>query len=204
MHNDKYKGKFRNETTRLRSWDYAADAWYFITICTHNRAHFFGKIVNDAMQLSSIGEVAACEWVKTAELRPYAELDAWVIMPNHLHGIVIINREGMQVDSTREPSSTVGTRCFASLPPTSTAHPSAAQNQFGPLKKDSLQSIIRGYKSAVTTWCKKNGYADFAWQPRYYEHVIRSEDALRKIREYIENNPLKWALDNENAPGAWM
>ena len=116
MDESKYRGKFRNETTRLRSWDYTADAWYFVTICTHNRKHFFGEIVNNIMHLSPIGEVAASEWRKTPELRPHVELDAWVIMPNHMHGIVIINREGMQVDTTQETSSTVGTRSIASLP----------------------------------------------------------------------------------------
>jgi REP element-mobilizing transposase RayT len=110
----------------------------------------------------------------------------------------------MQVDATQETPSSVGTRSIASLPPTSITTPTEAQNQFGPLKKDSLQSIIRGYKSAVTTWCKKNDYKDFAWQARYYDHIIRSEVTLSNIREYIGNNPLKWALDQENAAGAWM
>ena len=163
-----FKGKYHVETTRLRSWDYAADAWYFVTICTHNRQHFFGEITNDAMVLSTIGEVATAEWITTAELRPYVYLDAWVAMPNHVHGIVIINHDGVQVDDDThqapksQPTSSVETRSIASLPPTSSTPPAEASNKFGPLKKGSLQSIIRGYKSAVTTWCKKNDHSKFA------------------------------------------
>jgi len=75
---------------------------------------------------------------------------------------------------------------------------------FGPLKKDSLQSIINQYKGAVTRWCKKNEHDEFAWQARYYEHIIRSEETLSNIREYMANNPMKWALDSEDAAGTWM
>ncbi len=158
--------------------------------------HFFGEIANDAMQFSAVGEVAAAEWVKTAEIRSYVYLDAWVVMPNHMHGIVIIEKP--------EPASTVETRRGASLPPTSPIPPKEGANTFGPLKRDSLQSIVNQYKGSITRWCKKNDHPEFAWQPLYYDHVIRTDDSLHNIREYLANNPLKWALDKENQPGLWM
>lgn len=196
MDNDKYKGRFRNETTRLRSWDYAADAWYFVTICTHNRTHNFGEIANDAMRLSLIGKMAQKYWEEIRSHFVGIDLDEYVIMPNHMHGIIVINKQ--------DATSTVGTRHGASLQPTTGNTPEEAANTFGPLKKNSLQAIINQYKGAVTRWCRKSGHAEFAWQPRYYDHVIRNEETLYKIREYIGNNPLKWSLDKENAAGAWM
>lgn len=104
-----YRGKYRSATTRMPSWDYAANAFYFVTICTNGRAHFFGDIVNDAMKLSPIGKVAAAEWVRTTELRPYVVLDAWVIMPNHMHGIVVINNDVREtvVATRRVPTVTL-------------------------------------------------------------------------------------------------
>ena len=198
-----YKGKYRVETTRLKSWDYANDGWYFVTICTKNRAHFFGEVVSDAMQLSEMGKVAVDEWVKTPQIRPDLTIDSFVVMPNHVHAIVVIQRQ--------QSNSPVETRCSASLQVTTFVPPSSAQkptvetaNKFGPLKSGSLQAIINGYKAAVRRVCKKNNHAEFGWQERYWDHIIRSEGSLMKIREYFINNPLKWALDKENAPGLWM
>jgi REP element-mobilizing transposase RayT len=197
-------------TTRLRSWGYAADAWYFVTICTQGRTHFFGEVVNDAMQLSAIGEVAHQFWVEIPQHFAHVALDQFLIMPNHVHGILVINRDGKQLDnktgdqSTHEPTPAVETRHVASLPPATVTPPTEAANTFGPLKKHSLQSIIHAYKSAVTRWCKKNDHPEFAWQARYCDHIIRSEESLRKIRDYIANNPLKWSLDKENQSALWM
>jgi putative transposase len=198
-----YKGRYPVETTRLKSWDYSNDGWYFVTICTKNRMHFFGEVVNDEMQLSEIGKVAVDEWVKTSQIRPDVTIDSFVVMPNHVHAVVVIQRQ--------QSNSPVETRCIASLQETTFVPPSAAHkpspatvNQFGPLKKGSLQSIVRGYKSAVTTWCKKNNHAEFGWQERYWDHIIRSEESLINTRQYLINNPLQWALDKENAPQLWM
>ena len=191
-----FKGKYRTATTRLRSWDYAANAYYFVTICTHNRQHSFGDVVNDAMQLSAVGEMAYQYWSEIPQHFVDVDIDAFVIMPNHVHGIVVIERP--------EPASSVETRHVASLPPTSPTPPAQAANKFGPLKPGSLQAIVHSYKSAVTRWCKKNDHLVFAWQPLYYDHIIRSEASLHKIREYIVNNPLKWAIDKENQPSLWM
>jgi REP element-mobilizing transposase RayT len=86
----KFKDKYRVESTRLPGWDYAGAGWYFVTICTWNRECLFGEIVDGEMRLSSIGEIVAEEWQKTPDIRPNVVLDEWVIMPNHLHGIIVI------------------------------------------------------------------------------------------------------------------
>jgi REP element-mobilizing transposase RayT len=195
MDADKFKGRYRIATTRLQSWDYAADAYYFVTICTQGRWHFFGDVVNDAMQLSAIGEVAHQFWADIPRHFAHVALDEYVVMPNHVHGIVIIQREHLP---------NVETRHGASLPPASPIPPSEAANEFGPLKPGSLQSVVNQYKGSVTRWCRKNHHTAFAWQSGYYDHIIRSEESLRRIRDYVVNNPLKWALDKENQPALWM
>ncbi len=180
-----YKGKYRIETTRLQTWDYSSNGFYFVTICTAHRQPFFGEISNDEVRLSDIGLIAYEEWLKSAQLRQNIKLDAFVIMPNHMHGIVVIcnpDKDAPGRDALRGVST----------------------NQFGPLPSGSLQSMINGYKGAVTRWCKNNGYAEFAWLARFWDHIIRNEEKLQAIREYIINNPRKWALDNENAAGLWM
>jgi len=89
----KYKNRYRAETTRLKGWDYTTAGWYFVTICTRNRKPYFGEILDDEMHLSSIGKILADEWQETALMRPYISLDEWVIMPNHIHGIIISHND---------------------------------------------------------------------------------------------------------------
>ncbi len=83
-----FKNKYRVESTRLKGWDYTAAGLYFVTICAKNRECFFGNVVNAEMRLSPIGEIVADEWQQTPQVRPYVELDEWIIMPNHVHGII--------------------------------------------------------------------------------------------------------------------
>ena len=86
-----YKGKYRIESTRLKNWDYSRNGNYFITICTLNREHFFGEVINGRMVLSEVGRFAEMFWSEIPEHFPYSSLDAFVIMPNHIHGIVVID-----------------------------------------------------------------------------------------------------------------
>lgn len=88
-----YKNKYRIESTRCQNWDYTSNGYYFVTICTQNQEYFFGNVVADKIQLSPVGEIVAEEWHKTAQIRSYIELDEWVVMPNHLHGIIIIKNQ---------------------------------------------------------------------------------------------------------------
>ena len=169
----KYKGKYRIESVRLQTWDYGSNAHYFITICTHNRDCFFGEVCNGKMQLSTIGHIANSCWYEIPNHFPFVALGAHVIMPNHVHGIITIDKPNVQ------------TQNFLSLP--------QSKNQFRP-QSQNLASIIRGFKIGVT----KNArliHADFAWQPRYHDHIIRNEKSYQNISNYILENPLKWAED---------
>jgi putative transposase len=101
-----YQNKYRIESARLKGWDYRSNGFYFVTICTHDQQHFFGDIVNGEMQLSAVGEIVAQEWEKTPRIRPYVELDEWVVMPNHFHAIIAINNQP-PVETFRRNVSTI-------------------------------------------------------------------------------------------------
>ena len=172
----KFKDKYRVESARLRGWDYAAAGWYFVTICTHQRACVFGRVVGDDVELSPLGEIAYQYWVEIPAHNPGVETDAFSIMPNHTHGIVAL------------PPRPVETQHAASLQ----ASPMSAISP----KAGSLSAIVRSYKSAVTRWAGLNGYDSFAWQAGFHDHIIRDEAELNRIRRYIHDNPLKWTLDD--------
>ncbi len=137
MSQPKFKGKYRVESTRLPNWDYAANGRYFITICTKNRVYFFGDVVAGKVQLSAIGQIAQKFWLDILNHSTHTNIDAHVIMPDRVHGIVVINRPENNVNL-------VETRHGASLrqPPQKTNR----SNQFAPLKRGSLQAIINAYK----------------------------------------------------------
>ena len=209
-----YQNKYRISSARLQSWDYASEGLYFVTICTQNREQYFGRVIGDKLKLSSIGNIARDEWFKTPGLRPdmNLELGEFVVMPNHIHGIIIIGenqynsdrgagglgidedtnarRDAMQIEGrdAMHRVSTTTTRNTQTNTETTTP-----KNQFDPQRKN-LASIIRGYKSAVTTYARKN-QIDFAWQPRFYEHIIRSPDDYDQISTYIAHNPENWNQD---------
>ena len=152
---DLYKNTYRTQTTRLPTWDYASDGYYFVTICTRDKRCYFGAVADGMMQRVAPGDIAAEEWQKTAVIRPYVTLDTWVLMPNHLHGILIIQNEQS------------GTGCYVSA---------------DTLKSGSLGAIINQYKSMTTKRIRRRGWSEFAWQPRFYDHVIRTPTALQRIR----------------------
>ena len=183
----KFQNKYHIESTRLQNWDYGSNAAYFITICTKNRNHFFGKIIDKKMQLSEIGKMANKYWDEIPEHFPFVKLDAFVVMPNHVHGIIII-------DKPDNGTGNVDTQNFAYLP--QSKQQTRFKNKFGPQSKN-LASIIRGYKIGVTKNAKKID-ANWAWQPRYYDHIIRNNISFERIRNYILLNPQKWNDDKFN------
>jgi REP element-mobilizing transposase RayT len=186
-----FNNKYRIPSARLQHWNYANEGMYFITICTKNRKNYFGEIVSAetrclaSLQPTEIGQIAHSEWYKTIELRPDSnlELGEFVVMPNHIHGIIIIgkNEYNMHQDQDTDAMHRVS------------ANQTKYKNQFAPQSKN-LASIIRGYKSAVTTYARKNGII-FDWQPRFHDHIIRSMDEYHRISNYILNNPTKWYKD---------
>jgi REP element-mobilizing transposase RayT len=176
----------RRKSIRLSEYDYSQNGYYYITICTHNRECWFGKIVNGKMVLSEIAKIAYDEWVKTGQKRKNIQLDEWIIMPNHFHAIVTIENE--RNIPCRGVARNAPTNKMSSISP----------------KYGSLPTIIRSFKSAVKRQCNKNGHEYFQWQRNYYEHIIRNENELDGIREYIVNNPLAWELDQNNPRDLWV
>jgi putative transposase len=166
---------------RLKGYDYAQAGAYFITICSYQRQQAFGEIVNGEMRLNSWGEIVRTEWLKTAALRSNVELyeDEFVVMPNHIHGIIwLIDEAGTR--RRRVPTN-----------PT---------EKFGKPVAGSIPTIIRAYKSAVTYAINglENSRGCIVWQSNYYEHVIRNEKEFDLIARYIYCNPYNWQMDQEN------
>ncbi|MDI6767959.1 MAG: transposase [Bacteroidota bacterium] len=163
---------------RLKEYDYSLEGSYFVTICTKNREHFFGEIVNGELRLNGIGNIAKNCWQELEQHFSNIMLDEFVIMPNHVHGIIIISEKPRRDVQLNIPTEDY----FSKISP----------------KPHSLGVIIRTYKAAVTTICKQNSYDDFQWQKGYYAHIIRNEKSLYRIREYIRTNPERWIWDKEN------
>lgn len=194
---DKFQDKYRITSTRLQNWDYAWDAAYFITICTKNREHYYGEVKSGKMVLSELGEIVEKEWLKTFDMRPDMNLtpDVFVVMPNHFHAIVIIgkNKYNSGGNYGRDAMHCVSTMGCISTKDIGDAKHCVSTNKFGPQSKN-LASIIRGFKIGVTTNARKI-HADFQWQDRFYDHIIRNDTSHEKIRNYIINNPLNWNKD---------
>ncbi len=192
---DKFKNKYRIPSARLKGYDYGQNGAYFITICTKNRKHYFGDVLDGEMQLNELGQLAESAWIKTIELRPdmNLELGEFVIMPNHFHAIIIIgdNKYNTDVNDTNRKDAM---HCRDAMHCVSDTVPNEYQNKFGPQSKN-LASIVRGFKSSVTTDARKIGVTDFAWQTRFHDHIIRDAKSFENIQNYIANNPLNWQKD---------
>ena len=166
------KHKYRSKSIRLQNYDYRTSGYYFVTICTQHRIPHFGKIINQKINHTEIGKVARKYFEEIPVHFPGSEVDIFTIMPNHVHGIILI-----------EENSEIKSQKF---------------NKFSCNLSGSLSAIIQQYKAAVTRWCRKSGFAEFSWQPRFYEHIIRNEKSLMRIQNYIKYNHLKWEYDGEN------
>ena len=218
MTRNKFQNKYRIPSARWREWNYGDEGAYFITICTKQREHYFGEIENGQMQLSEIGKTAQNEWLNSMDIRPDMNLDmeCFVVMPNHIHGIVVIGKneynsvrddgdyckdamhgvsmenndtisDAMHGVSTDNETETNIIELFQKIETITSA------NHFGPQSKN-LASIMRGFKSAVTTTARELNIS-FGWQTRFHDHVIRDDDEFRRIAFYIEQNPMNWEKD---------
>ena len=172
---------------RLQEYDYANAGAYFITICTHQRESLFGEIADGGVILTQIGAIVDECWCATPDHFPSAELDAYSVMPNHLHGIVIITQH----------AANVGARHAVPLQSRPESTPAQA---FGKPISGSLPTIVRSFKSAAARLVNiaRDTPSAPLWQRNYYEHIIRNENDLNRIRAYIENNPSTWETDAEN------
>jgi len=182
---DKFQHIYRIPSARAEWWNYGWNAAYFVTICTQNRECYFGDAIDGKIKMSEIGIIAEQEWFKTPAIRPdmNIKLDEFIVMPNHIHGIIKIgdnqyNKRNAVINDDIE---------------TNTNAQSDTKNKFAPQSKN-LASIIRGFKSAVTNQAHLI-HAEFAWQSRFHEHIIRNEESFHRISEYIRNNPAKWQTD---------
>ena len=176
----RYKNKKQH---RLKEYDYSNSGYYYVTICTKNKNNYFGEVVDGKMKLAGIGDIAENFWLKIPDTYNNVILDEWIIMPNHIHGIIVIQN----IMNNRGDSNCKDRNAPRHVP-----------TGLQPLCKNSLSSIINHYKGNVKRWCNKNGYEYFLWQSRFYDHIIRNEKSLFNIRKYIINNPINWDIDNEN------
>ncbi len=181
--------RYHRRSIRLHGYDYTQPGAYFVTICTEGRACWFGEVRDGKMQLNALGEIVREEWFRTADVRPNVVLyrDEFVVMPNHVHGIIwIVEDDGAAVvGATRRVAPT--TRVAPTAPP------------HGPVS-GSVGAIIGQFKSAVTKRINAQRGTPGAplWQRNYYEHIIRDEESLNRIRQYILDNPRRWAYDRNN------
>ncbi len=184
---NKFKNKYRIQSNRLQNWDYSQHAAYFITICTHNRIHYFGEIVNNKMQLSEIGIIAYHFWNEITKHFSFVMLDEFVVMPNHIHGIIIIN----EMPNVETPKLGVSTSTTTT---TDITNKKQTHNASLKWKSGTLGVIINQYKRICTINARKTN-PNFAWQPNYYDHIIRNNKSYENIKNYIYNNPKNWQND---------
>jgi len=173
-------------TIRLKDYDYSQEGAYFITICIQNRQCLFGDIKDGNMFLNQAGEMVRSVWENLSRRFVHVISDEYIVMPNHIHGVIIIDRRG---ESCIRPNYSMGDH---------------KDRPYG-TATNSIGRIIQAYKSVTTNRyildVKKHNWPPFAgrlWQRNYYEHIIRNEKDLHEIREYIANNPINWEKDEEN------
>jgi len=194
-----FKNKYRVDSARRKDIDYSGSGAYFITICTEGRVPFFGNISNGTMYLSKLGEVVKTEWLKTTDIRKNMNisLGEWVVMPDHFHAIIFIgtntfNSNYRIPDSSLIESDVSNKNEVLDIP--DIFIPNFKTNQFGP-QSNNLASVVRGFKSAVTTFARKNQMS-FNWQSSFHCCVIKSLIDLEYVTLYIENNVNNWELRN--------
>lgn len=176
----KYNPDFHHRRSiRLKGYDYEQAGAYFVTICTPMRACFFGDVVDGEVRLSDAGRVAQASWNELPARYPDISLDVFVVMPNHVHGIVIVGAQFIAPMNSSQP-------------------PNASTDQGAINRAPTLGRIVRTYKAVTTRLIRQPANTTFAWQHNYYEHIIRNDGSLNRIRQYILHTPARWAIDREN------
>lgn len=183
---------------RLKGYDYSLNGAYFITICVQDMKCVFGKIIDGKMVFNELGKIAEEYWKKIGELHDFVDLSAFVIMPNHVHGIIVINHDDGDVGASHRHAQDMVSH-------SSNAY-SYNSNRVSPwetptrirtiqLPKKGIPSLMNHYKGAVKKWANKNHHEYFSWQRNYHEHIIRNEQSFEKIHDYIVHNPKSWHQD---------
>ena len=170
----------RRRSVRLRGYDYSQAGAYYVTVVTHRRRTLFGDVVDGEMRLNDAGRLIVDGWEWLASRHQYVELDAYVVMPNHLHGVIVIAGEG-------------GSR-------TAPTGEDVSQRAGPAEKRKPLGRLVAAFKTVTTRRVNlaRGTPGRMLWQRNYYEHVIRSDEEWNRVREYIANNPMRWELDAEN------
>jgi putative transposase len=219
MGQEKFRGKYRIASARLPGWDYATPAAYFVTVVTQNRHPFFGYIRNGVMHCSPLGRLAWDIWYLLPSQFPHCTLDAFVVMPDHIHGILVVGEPenlanaGHGCGDCRDAINRVSTipsglmangktpdgECIQShpIPPnddqifTPSTVPGGITRHHNPmLLPHSLSCVMRWYKGRCTHDMRALR-PDFGWQSRFYDRILRNEKALDTVRHYIETNPAR-------------
>ncbi len=184
-----YNSKTHNRRSiRLKDYDYSQAGLYFVTICVHNRECLFGEIADGHISLSNIGTIADLLWFEIKNHAPNVELCEFVVMPNHIHGII-------EIKDLPSVGALHATPLHATHPQPD--EPCKQKNEYMAAispKAGTLSTIIRSYKSAVSRHAHRLGYI-FAWQRSFHEHIIRDNNDHARIAEYIKNNPDMWTDD---------
>lgn len=188
---DKYTNKYR-KSTKAQWWDYAWDGSYFITVCTRDREHLLGYVREEKMKLSAAGMIADLCWREIIEHAKNIELGPHVVMPNHVHGILTLkgNTEPFRYVQPMELSVDNIPDYDPDLFPMT-----VGRMRFRNPGRNSISTIIGGYKSAVTKHARNHGI-HFGWQSRFHDHIIRDAEEYQRIAGYIRNNPRNWKSDS--------
>ena len=178
---EKFRNKYTIKSDRLEGYDYSQNGIYFVTICAKNREYFFGSIENGRMCLTDIGKIANEFWKEIPKHFPFVILDEFIVMPNHVHGIIEICNKADACRDEALPRLYIG-----KYPLMSKMSP----------KQKSLSVIVGSFKAVVSKISnKKFPDVNFQWQSRFYDHIIRNDESLDKIREYVQINPKMWEQD---------
>ena len=184
----------QRQSIRLKAYDYSQPGWYFLTLCTHDRRPIFGHVAGGKMILNNGGQVAHQCWLEIPDHFPQAVLDEFVVMPDHVHGIIEI------VGNDCQKNEILGAKNIS--PPQNFSPQIFPPQNFSPQgfhsPSQTIGSMIRGFKIGVTKWFRKHTTVDVVWQRNYYDHIVRDTAALDRIRKYIRENPAKWYEDGIN------
>jgi putative transposase len=177
----------KRKSIRLKGYDYSKQGLYYITICCHGIQCYFGKIVNNEMILNEYGKIANDEWIKLSERFQNFELNIFQIMPNHMHGIIVLSNVGAPLAGAPDDAN-------------ATSLKGAAVNPAPTVTMPKVGDIVGAYKSLVANGCleifkTKNEIMGKLWQRNYYEHIIRNDKSYQRIYDYILNNPANWKQD---------
>lgn len=173
METEKFADRYRVASARWAGHDYGQSGLYFITICTKNRTRFFGEIIlptgnweEAVLQPTTQALIAQACWLQIPARFPFVSLHGVVLMPDHLHGLLLFDKPGESAPALD------------------------FQNSFGP-QRDNLAAVVRGFKAGVTALARKQNLA-FEWQPRFHDRVVRNDQETLKIQRYLAENPARW------------